>query len=242
MAPAPPAGAIFMPGEFAISFALRDVSTWLRRQQPDLPAWRAHARLLIGKKGPPFAAGSSGRTTNLPQRWRSSGCSSQRPAFLVSDFASSKLQRRHLHRHCPQAACVEDAIVGPELSSREGRNDPEGERSDFHGYHGRVLLLVRFHEGLLNAAATLSHPAYSISACLANVLGGQRALLYKLENLLAFLAICRCGLTYCALHIGSHRLAFFRHADQLSPHRFDLFQCGLKISRHSLSRDRADPR
>ena len=40
--------------------------------------------------------------------------------------------RAQLHRDRRQATCVEDAIVGPELNSGEGRNDPEGEWSNLH--------------------------------------------------------------------------------------------------------------
>ena len=62
----------------------------------------------------------------------------------------------------------------------------------------------------LNAAVTLFHPTFNICTCLANVLGGERALLDLLENLLAFPAVCLCGVPDCVLHIGSQRLAFFR--------------------------------
>ena len=40
---------------------------------------------------------------------------------------------RQLYRERRQAAWVEDEVIGPELNSSEGRNDPEGERSELHG-------------------------------------------------------------------------------------------------------------
>src|SRR5690242_2115746 len=105
------------------------------------------------------------------------------------------------------------------------------------GPPGRVPSGGRALKALANAAVALSHPALNVLACLANVLGEPRALLYASGNLLAFPAICLCGVTDCVTQIGSHRLPSFRRPDQLSPQSFDFLRCGLIVSHHGLGGD-----
>ena len=69
-----------------------------------------------------------------------------------------------LHGERRQTTWVENEVAGPELNSSEGRNEPEGKRSEFHSFASRIcnvatelsidLLSFKAHLGVLSFLST----------------------------------------------------------------------------------------